>query len=463
MTATATTASREHHGVPAAIPGRPLWWLIPAVAFATLAGLAWSMPLEAEMTELRPVRTEFTFGYGASLPENPVYDSPTLEFGDVVFLSVVGTIDVDVGWRVPTSDALVSSGELSVRVVLESGAGWQRTLDSPPPQRVTGAAAQTSVPVDFIAARDLATQIDEVVGATGPLVVRVIATADVVGAVTRPDQVPVALDRVTTADIAFDLASGTAALRDQAPSSSGELPTGNDSAVQVAQTSSATGRDPAAPGVQSVVQMTPTIATVPNRISLAVADVDVRIVRYAATALASLCAFVGVSGLMAARRARRSGEAAYIAARYGSRLVPLRSMPDLATTTPFQLTSFDALLAVGTQLGLPVMVDDSGPAASYYVADALSTFVYTAAEADRRPSRRDLRRERRRSRAIARVEKREHAERAKRDRQLARWAADDAERQARRERERAEWERIDAELQLQLERAVGDDPMPPRG
>lgn len=447
MSTTTDGGRRSGHQV-RSIPGRPVLWLLPAVALATVAALAWSMPLEAEVTELRPVSTEFTFDYGASLPENPVYDRSAIEFGDVIFLSVVGTVDVDVGWRVPTPDALVSSGELAVRVVLESGAGWQRTLVSAPPRRFTERSVSTSIAVDFAAARELATQIDEVVGATGPLVVRVEATADVVGAVARPGQAPVPLERVTSAELAFDLTNGTATMRNMTPATTGDRPApSSSSVVQVAEASTATGPATNKPGVQSVVQMTPTVSTVPNQISVALFDLDVRVVRYGATALASLCAFMGVSGLVIGRRAKRRGEAAYIAARYGSRLVPLRSMPDVRSSAPFELTSFEALLAVATQLGLPVMVDESGQSTSYYVADALSTFVYTASGSNR--TRADERLERKRQRVLARVEKRERKEQTKRDKQLARWSADDAERQARRERERAEWERIDAELQLQ--------------
>jgi hypothetical protein len=442
------------------IPGRPLLWLLPAVALATVAAVAWAMPTEANVNELRPVTTEFSFDYGAPLPDNVVYDAPTLQFGDVVFMSVVGAVDVEVGWRVPAPDALVSSGTLTVSVVLESGAGWQRTLAAPPPRRFSDRGAAMSVDVDFAAARDLATQIDDVVGATGPMVVRVIARADVVGAVARPGQMPVPLERVTTAELVFDLTSGTATMRDPGTAGTAVKPTAPSSdGVTVAETSSATGPRPTSAGVQSVVQMTPTAVTVPNQMSFAVADVDVRIVRYGATALASLCAFMGVSGLVISRRAKRRGEAAYIAARYGSRLVPLRSMPDVRSSAPFELTSFDALLAVATQLGLPVMVDESGPSTSYYVADALSTFVYTASGTSR--SRADERRERKRQRVLERVEARERKEQAKRDKQRARWAADDAELQARRERERAEWQRIDAELQLQRDAVI--DPTTPQG
>ena len=441
------------------IPGRPVLWLLLAVAFGAMASMAWAMPLQAEVTELRPVSMEFTFDYRAPLPENVVYDAPSLEFGDAVFFSVVDQLTVDVGWRVPSPDAFVSSGELTVSVLVESGAGWERTLSVAPPQQFADRSVATTVAVDFPAAVDLSDQIDSVVGATGALTVRVVAVADVTGAVSRPGQSPVPLDKVSSAELVFDVTSSSATMRDAKVTNGGAAPsTPSRAVVDVAEASSATAATPSRAGVQPVVQMLPTTVPVANQVSLGVVDVDVGVMRYAATALAGVCAFIGVSGLVISRRSRRKGEAAYIAARYGSRLLPLRSMPDVRSNAPFELTNFDALLAVASQLGLPVLVDESGQSTSYYVADALSTFVYTASGTTR--TKAQERQYRKRERALDRIAERERKENAKRDKQLAQWARDDQVMQARRDKERAEWARVDQELELQ--RALTDDPPAPK-
>ena len=413
------------------------------------------MPLEAQVTEMRPVSLEFSFDYGAPLPPNVVYDSPTLEYGDAVFFSVVDQLTVDVGWRVPSPDALVSSGDLSVSVVVESGAGWQRTLVTAPVTTFTERSASTSVLIDFPAALALAAEIDSIVGASGPLVLRVQAAVEVKGAISRPGQNPVALAEVSTSDLVFDLTPSAATLRDTNPArgpSGGS--SGSGAANGVAETSTATGMLSTKPGVHPVVQMVPTTVAVPNSISLAVVDVEVDVVRYAATALAAVCAFVGASGLVVSRRSRRNGEAAYIRARYGARLVPLRSMPDLGANPPFELTNFDALLAVAAQLGLPVLVDESGDSTSYYVADSLSTFVYTASGTAR--TRAEERRFRKRERRLAHLAERERSEQQMRNKVEAKWARHDAAEQARREKERSEWAVVDREIERK--RAQLDDP-----
>ena len=248
-------------------------------------------------------------------------------------------------------------------------------------------------------------------------------------------------------------------MRDAKVTNGGAAPsTPSRAVVDVAEASSATAATPSRAGVQPVVQMLPTTVPVANQVSLGVVDVDVGVMRYAATALAGVCAFIGVSGLVISRRSRRKGEAAYIAARYGSRLLPLRSMPDVRSNAPFELTNFDALLAVASQLGLPVLVDESGQSTSYYVADALSTFVYTASGTTR--TKAQERQYRKRERALERIAERERKENAKRDKQLAQWARDDQVMHARRDKERAEWARVDQELELQ--RALTDDPPAPK-
>jgi hypothetical protein len=196
------------------------------------------------------------------------------------------------------------------------------------------------------------------------------------------------------------------------------------------------------PGVQQVVQMVPTEVTVPNQMSIWAINVDVSFVRWWAGALALLFAALGFSGAVISSRARQRGEPAYIAARYGSKLIPLRSMPDVRSNAPFELTNFDALLAVSAQLGLPVMVDDSGPEVSYYVADVVSTFRYTA------PRPVLTKREERRQRA---EQRHQQALDAKNERQ-------EAKRQAKAAKKRARFERKEQKLQAKLakERAALD-------
>ena len=202
-----------------------------------------------------------------------------------------------------------------------------------------------------------------------------------------------------------------------------------------------------------MVQMVPTEVTVPNQMSIWAINVDVSFVRWWAGALALLFAALGFSGAVISSRARQRGEPAYIAARYGSKLIPLRSMPDVRSNAPFELTNFDALLAVSAQLGLPVMVDDSGPEVSYYVADVVSTFRYTA------PRPVLTKREERRQRADQR---RQQELDAKRQRDIAKQQAKAAKRQAKYDRkerklqaelaaERAKLDRTMAKAQAKLD------------
>jgi len=442
------------------IPGRPFIWLTLAAIFGIAAALAWTAPVQASVSQMRPSVVEYSFTYDAELPANPVYEGSSLHYGDIVFLSVVHTIQVGVTWSVPAPGVEITSGKIGLSVLLTSGAGWQRTLQTAAPVSFNESSVSATVDVDFAAALALATDINGVVGVNGPLTVTVAAETEVDGHLASSQGQPTRLTEYTRSDMTFDLTPNQAALTSPASATTSRpTPLTTAATGEIAEASNATGQSSTRPGgaqqpgVQQVIQMVATDVSVPNQLSLWAIDADVLFVRYAATGLAALAAALGLSGTIIGARARQRGEPAYIAARYGARLIPLRSMPDARGNTPFELTNFDALIALSNQLGLPVMVDDEGSRVDYYVADSLSMFRYRTI----RPTmtkREERRYRKQQKRQVELDEKRNRAlrdEQAKIDKRQARLEREEAELQAKREKRQVRLDRKAAAMQAKLD------------
>jgi len=379
------------------VPGKPMVWLLFAALFAGMSQVAWTSPLHTDAAQTRPLLAKFHFDYGAELPPNPVYEEPTLHFGDTVFLSVVDRVDVSVGWTLPAAEVFVAGGALELRIVLTSTAGWTRELGAPVTQPITGPEATAVVPVDFTAARLLAHEVDQAAGVSGRVTVDVIATADVDGVTTATGK-PGPLTERTSSILSFSLTDNTAALTENPSgasqgnnSKSSSSPTGSRTAAgrgMAAQASSSSGGSnptPEAvlePGVREVVQWVQTAQLVPNQISFGPLSLDVGVARNGSTAGLVLFLGLGLGGLAIEYLARHRGEPAYIAALHGARLVPMRDLPDTRMHDVVDLASFDALLAMSRRLDLPIMIETPGRGTDrrgtvrYYVYDGPATYRY---------------------------------------------------------------------------------------
>jgi signal peptidase I len=379
------------------IPGRPVAWMVLSAVFIVLTQVAWRSPLDADAAQTRPMLVKYKFDYRADLPPNPVYEAPVLDYGDTIFLTVVDEVDVTVRWTVPKDGVVVNGGALTLRTTINSTAGWSRELATAGPVPITGPEATINAPVDFGAALALAAEIDAIAGVTGRVTVDVVATAVVDGATTT-GSTPSPLSEQTSSTMSFALTANTAALTNPptptegttsrssaAAASSG--PTGGKGLAAQASTQSG-GSDPKAeaviePGVREVVQWVRTARLVPNRLALGPLSIDVATLRWSSLAGLLVCLLFGFGGVAVESRARSRGEAAYIDVLHGARLIPVRDVPLGRAQDVVDLAGFDALLAIGRRLDLPVMVEAPRPGTRsrttrYYVNDGPTTYRYVA-------------------------------------------------------------------------------------
>jgi len=403
-TATAGTSDQNGDGEGAGlrwqllrIPGRPVAWMVLSAVFVVLTQVAWRSPLHADAAQTRPMLVKYKFDYRADLPPNPVYEEPVLDYGDTIFLTVVDEVDVTVRWSVPKDGVVVNGGALTLRTTINSTAGWSRELATAGPVPINGVEASISAPVDFGRALALAAEIDAVAGVTGRVTVDVVATAVVDGATTT-GSAPSPLSEQTSSTMSFALTANTAALTNAPSATEGTTsrssasgaasgPSGGKGLAAQASTQSG-GSDPKSeaviePGVREVVQWVRTARLVPNRLSLGPLSIDVATLRWSSLAGLLVCLLFGFGGVMVESRARSRGEAAYIDVLHGARLIPVRDVPLGRAQDVVDLAGFDALLAIGRRLDLPVMVEAPRPGTRsrttrYYVNDGPTTYRYVA-------------------------------------------------------------------------------------
>ena len=343
---------------------------------------------------------KYHFDYAATLPPNPVYDNPVLEFGDTIFLSVVDRIDVTVGLSLPADQVLVTGGTLSVRTNLESAAGWTRAFGETIEVPIRDVTASTSIPVDFRLARKLINEVNAVASVAGSVTLNVIATAAVEG-VTIANGRAGPFPGQTSSTLSFRMTDNTATLA----SAVAKNPSNNKSSAVSPVTKSTTGVAAEAssltggvlpkaeaivePGMHEVVQWIQTAQLVPNRLILGPLSLDVKMARRGGSAGLALFLGLGLGGLGIECLARRRGEPAYIAALHGARLVAVLDLPGERQHNVIDLRSFEALLALSRRLDLPIMVESptrSAPHRSvvrYYVYDGPTTYRYLTTTATR--------------------------------------------------------------------------------
>lgn len=395
MTPPSHAATTDLDGSGVRLFGQPLLWVILAVLMVGASAFAWMTPATADAPVVRPYTVSYAFDYATPLPANAVYDAPALGFGDTVFLSVVDAIEVTVGFEPVRDDAVIDAGELVVEVVATSSAGWRRVLSTSTPVPLVDRQAEGAVTVDFAQALALATEIRDTTGTVGDLQVAVVAAVLVDGHLPGGGNRTV-LDARTDASLAFLVTANTAspitppsddkgsrgALTGLAAGTAGASTETGEASQETGRASRDTGGPAVAPavsdtaGVRQVTQMVPTDVARPNTVTMAFVTLDVSVLRSITTSLAVLFTLAAAASLILLTRAQQRGEVAYIAARYGARLVPMVQMPDVRDRTAVELSSFGALRSVSVELEQLIMFSRDGEQVDYYVADGATTYRY---------------------------------------------------------------------------------------
>jgi hypothetical protein len=390
------------------LPGGPKTAVGAALSVIALALYAWSVPANSERVQMRPFIVEYAFDYQADLPANLVYEGQQLSFGDPIFLNVIDTVDVTVGWHVPRGDVIVSGGQLAVTTVLRSEAGWTRVLDRIPEVTVDGLKAASSVRINFPEAIALARQIDETTGVARPVTLEVLVETLLNDAVAPTGGEGTPVDGYSTATLAFALdervvrvvdipiapgrtdsdplagiLTGTGSASSEtgdASTQTGRASTETGSASRFSQNTSDMLADEGRVGVREVVQLFPTDVAETNTLRVGPVRMDVAAARRNFTLLGLLLLAGGLLGLSALRRIEAFGEAAVIEARYGPMLTPLPAGVNGYGALAIDVGSFESLHALALDRDTPIMVDRAhGPSeVAHYLFDGPTTYRYVA-------------------------------------------------------------------------------------
>jgi len=155
----AASPASSRHGRPAA--AQPLrsharegdsdWWHygVPAVAVAALSGLvgllAYPHPTTRQTTQPVGYTQRASFSYHGSAPQSATYPTGTFGTGDPVFLHLVTSVTLDVGYVVDSTAPLDTHGSIEVDAVVSGAGNWKRQLLLQPPTDFTGTRTHAEV------------------------------------------------------------------------------------------------------------------------------------------------------------------------------------------------------------------------------------------------------------------------------------------------------------------------------
>jgi signal peptidase I len=373
--------------------GPPALWLAVAAIALVMAVVLWSTPATTAATEMRPYVVGLTFDYDTELPPNPVYDNGVVRTGDTVFFAVLDAIDMRVESDIVSEGVLTGDSQLELSVEVSSTAGWKRELEAGTPPASAEPTTSGSIVVDFASARRVADEVASVTGVRGEVTVLVraaftasdVAFADdesfdqVSGGQSGGDSTPVEAGGGPMI-VVYRFAIDDDAATPSVPESVDTELVGSEPQSTPQTSTPSTPADANRPDgslTRSVVSRQVAVeVTQPAQLNLGFAQVDVSVARWLATALAVVAGGLAIVGLVTYSTARRRGEAAWIAARHRSRLVPVRQLPDGRGRDAVQLGSFDALRAMSTAVDQMIMVETNGEGVSYYVFDGPVTYRY---------------------------------------------------------------------------------------
>lgn len=372
--------------------GPPALWLVVTAIAVSLAVVVWMAPTTTTDTEFRPYVVGLTFDYQTELPPNPVYDQGIVRTGDTVFSAVLDAIDMRVESDIVSTDVLAGTSQLELSVEVSSTAGWKRELMANAAPSSAGPVAADSIVVDFAQARLVADEVAAVTGSRGEVTVLVRAafTASDVAFSSpespdvmtggQPDGASRAIETgggpiIVVYRFALDESAATPSVPE--PVDTQLVDDGSEPSSELDASMTNGDERPDGSLSRSVVSRRVAVeVTRPAQLNLGFIEVDVSVARWVASALVLIAGCLAVVGLVTFSTARRRGEAAWIAARHRSRLVPVRRLPDGRDIDAVEVSSFDALRAMSATVGQLIMVEVNNHGVNYYVLDGPVTYRY---------------------------------------------------------------------------------------
>ena len=365
----------EHHLGEGLHPFRPMGWL---PVFALLAGLGaaytWSRSPDRRVAEPSEYSTTYHFGYSADIPSSSdVYDDDALRFGDPVYLKVIDEIEVAVDVELDAAAIDVTGASMVTRVVVSSDAGWSRVLSDTGAVEFAGTTASSAVPVDFVAAQELATSLKAATGVEGKISVTVVASVSAV--VHLAGEVIGGSERVsvTSGNLVFNLNPKVAGLDGFHQLSPLDVVAGIENGTGASGDGSL-----ASLATQSVVGTATVVRYEPD--TLSIGKWDVRVDHLRAVTLIAMALFVlaWLYDLLVLWLARRNSEAAYLEARFGAGIFPVQSVPPAILDETVWVGSFETLAVLASDAEADILHLVVGDLDHYFVFDGPRVFAFEA-------------------------------------------------------------------------------------
>ncbi len=332
-----TTAVARPKGSDLALP------LALALAFAAIAGVAWSRPAERRATAPVGYREAMSFNYGAAVAPSLVYPGGVVRTGQPIFLDLVGSVDVIAHFNFTTpARHTPMTGSMTGTVRLVYGTGWSSVIGRLPVVPLRASQATTSFPVNLV------------------------RVAQVLSAANRATGVQAAMPMlVVTPVVTFrGLVSGQAVSATYAPSLSFDVSTLQLSLVGASTTgNSVTAPElrQSQPGSVSRHVLRPATLTIMGRSARTGTVRAVGAVGLAASLALALAVIAW------ARRRSHQDEARQIEARYGPELIGVHSSPEDDKRGLVDVIGISALAKVANAYGSLILDHCQDGAHTYYV------------------------------------------------------------------------------------------------
>lgn len=402
--------------------GSPAFW--GGLTGLALVGAVWAWvnPTTATDDQLRPYTVEFDFDYSADLPPNPVYESKTLKFGQPIFRNIVDEITVGVNYSAVGTGVSIQQGVLRLRAELSSEDGWSRTVATSPLSVIKENTSKAKLRLNFDRMNQLIDKVNSATGQQGATTLRIVAEAEVDGQLITTGMNPSKVSGQTSGALEFSASAAVVRLAEgsaTAPASDGPAhglalgqgqagasgltgpgrasgltgpgtasgdtgPGGASGSTGAGETSDKSGLPGSsyliANGVQRTTEMLAVTTYQANSVSLGPANVEVALLRLITIVMMLIFAILTVVTGVLRREAASRGEAEFIAAKYGSRLIPLAE-PDTEQrwADAVRLPTFDALYALSRESVRSILHSHTEASDSYYVTDGNNTYVYRIA------------------------------------------------------------------------------------
>jgi signal peptidase I len=328
---------------------------VAAAVFAVLGAFGYSRADTRPAAKLTPYSQQVTFGYSARVTPGPVYPGHAIKTGDPIFLNLVHSLRVRIGYRVSGALPGTVKGTETVVLKLAGPGGWSRDYVLTPATHFSASATSTNVTLDLPDLTRLMTRISSLTGGLDSFSIAVGPQVNVTGAVAGHPITTSFAPSLTLTPQAGQLLVGGAS---QSGASAGSAGSGTSTDAFTRTENGAVS----SPG------------TAPARITVYGLSLGVDTLRW--IALIGLLLSVGVAAYAYLRkRGEPFEESVRIQAQYGHLIVPIIAGEDLGWP-PVDVPNIKALVRLAESGQRLILHNRSGDVDTYMVNDEGTVYRY---------------------------------------------------------------------------------------